>query len=160
MRKKAQAALEFLMTYGWAILLVIVVVGALYATGMLKPCRWTGPQVREFPLSEIKVEVVRITSDELVFRAYYQQAGNATLGTPLVSKIEGTADGNKIPLYPENVTVDQYWFTTSNPATFTIKLPSVSSGSCLDISLTLNYTKPGMEGTYTLASGRISGPVS
>ena len=33
---KAQAALEFLMTYGWAILIVIAVVAALYAMGIFK----------------------------------------------------------------------------------------------------------------------------
>lgn len=32
--KKAQAAMEYLMTYGWAILIVIVVVAALYAMGV------------------------------------------------------------------------------------------------------------------------------
>ncbi len=29
MRKKGQAAMEYLMTYGWAILIIIVVVGAV-----------------------------------------------------------------------------------------------------------------------------------
>jgi len=33
---KGQAALEFLMTYGWAILIVIAVVAALYAMGVFK----------------------------------------------------------------------------------------------------------------------------
>ncbi|MEM5853555.1 MAG: hypothetical protein QXG39_03020 [Candidatus Aenigmatarchaeota archaeon] len=33
---KAQAALEFLMTYGWAILIVIAVVAALYAMGIFR----------------------------------------------------------------------------------------------------------------------------
>ena len=36
-RKKAQAALEFLMTYGWAILVVLVAVGALAYFGVLSP---------------------------------------------------------------------------------------------------------------------------
>jgi hypothetical protein len=37
MRKiKAQAAMEYLMTYGWAILVVIVVVAALYAMGVFR----------------------------------------------------------------------------------------------------------------------------
>lgn len=31
---KAQAALEFLMTYGWAILIIIAVIAALYAMGV------------------------------------------------------------------------------------------------------------------------------
>ena len=37
MNNKAQAAMEFLMTYGWVILIVIVVVGALAASGILSP---------------------------------------------------------------------------------------------------------------------------
>jgi len=36
-RKKAQAAMEFLMTYGWAILVVLVVIGALAYFGVLSP---------------------------------------------------------------------------------------------------------------------------
>ena len=36
MRKKGQSAMEYLMTYGWAILIVIVVVAALYAMGVFK----------------------------------------------------------------------------------------------------------------------------
>ena len=35
--KKGQAALEFLMTYGWAILVVLVAVGALAYFGVLSP---------------------------------------------------------------------------------------------------------------------------
>ena len=37
MNKKSQAALEFLMTYGWAILVVLVAVGALAYFGVLSP---------------------------------------------------------------------------------------------------------------------------
>ena len=35
--RKAQAALEFLMTYGWAILVVLVSIGALAYFGVLSP---------------------------------------------------------------------------------------------------------------------------
>lgn len=34
MKRKGQAAMEFLTTYGWAFLVIIVVVGALYAFGV------------------------------------------------------------------------------------------------------------------------------
>lgn len=40
MRKKAQAAMEFLMTYGWAILVVLVAIGALAYFGVLTPERF------------------------------------------------------------------------------------------------------------------------
>ncbi|MBU5689100.1 MAG: hypothetical protein KQA41_02655 [Candidatus Aenigmarchaeota archaeon] len=36
MKKKAQAAMEYLMTYGWAILIIVVVIAALYAMGVFK----------------------------------------------------------------------------------------------------------------------------
>ena len=36
MTRKAQAAMEFLMTYGWAILVVLVAIGALAYFGVLK----------------------------------------------------------------------------------------------------------------------------
>ncbi len=40
MKKKGQAAMEFLMTYGWAILVVLVAIGALAYFGVLNPSRF------------------------------------------------------------------------------------------------------------------------
>jgi hypothetical protein len=37
--RKSQAALEFLMTYGWAILIILIVIGALAYFGVLNPQR-------------------------------------------------------------------------------------------------------------------------
>ncbi|HLD12893.1 MAG TPA: hypothetical protein VJB87_04855 [Candidatus Nanoarchaeia archaeon] len=39
MSKRGQAALEFLMTYGWAILIVLIAIGALAYFGVLNPQR-------------------------------------------------------------------------------------------------------------------------
>ncbi len=38
--KKGQAAMEFLMTYGWAILVVLVAIGALAYFGVLSPSKF------------------------------------------------------------------------------------------------------------------------
>jgi len=38
--KKAQAAMEFLMTYGWAILVVLIVIASLAYFGVLNPTRF------------------------------------------------------------------------------------------------------------------------
>ena len=40
MHKKAQAAMEFLMTYGWAVLVVLAAIGALAYFGVLSPDRF------------------------------------------------------------------------------------------------------------------------
>jgi hypothetical protein len=37
-----ESAVEFLMTYGWAILIVVVVVGALFVMGVFNPEAFTG----------------------------------------------------------------------------------------------------------------------
>jgi len=50
MFKKAQAAMEFLMTYGWAILVVLVVIGALSYFGVLSPATLL-PEKCTFPVS-------------------------------------------------------------------------------------------------------------
>ena len=41
MAKKGQGALEYLMTYGWALLVIVIVVAALYAMGILNPATYT-----------------------------------------------------------------------------------------------------------------------
>jgi len=48
MRKKGQAAMEFLMTYGWAILVVIAAIAALAYFGVLDPARLL-PERCQFP---------------------------------------------------------------------------------------------------------------
>jgi hypothetical protein len=48
MFKKAQAAMEFLMTYGWAILVVLAAIGALAYFGVLSPGNLL-PEKCEFP---------------------------------------------------------------------------------------------------------------
>jgi len=44
--KKGQAAMEFLMTYGWAILVVLVAIGALAYFGVLNPDKLLPNQCR------------------------------------------------------------------------------------------------------------------
>jgi len=44
MNKKGQSALEFLMTYGWAILVVLAAIGALAYFGVLSPTNFLPDQ--------------------------------------------------------------------------------------------------------------------
>lgn len=47
--KKGQSALEFLMTYGWAILVVLIAIGALAYFGVLNPARFLPSSCIIFP---------------------------------------------------------------------------------------------------------------
>ena len=44
MQKKGQAAMEFLMTYGWALLVVLIAIGALAFFGVLNPSKFLPSQ--------------------------------------------------------------------------------------------------------------------
>jgi uncharacterized protein (UPF0333 family) len=59
MNKKAQSALEYLLTYGWAILIVIIVGASLYALGVFNPGTFTGKRTTgftQFQLVDQKVD--------------------------------------------------------------------------------------------------------
>lgn len=74
MQRKGQAAMEFLMTYGWAILVVLAAIGALayfgvFSTGSLLPDRCTA--AAGFSCVDMKVDS---TDDEVRF-AIIQNTG-------------------------------------------------------------------------------------
>ncbi len=39
-KRRAQGALEYLITYGWAILIIVIIGGALFALGVFNPSSW------------------------------------------------------------------------------------------------------------------------
>ena len=65
MEKRGQAAMEFLMTYGWAILVVLIAIGALAYFGVLNPSRFLpssctlipGLDCTEFKVDDSDVQV-------------------------------------------------------------------------------------------------------
>ena len=59
--KKAQAAMEFIMTYGWAILVVLMAIGALAYFGVLSPARFL-PETCTFPAGTDCVDKATIIS--------------------------------------------------------------------------------------------------
>jgi len=62
--RKSQAAMEFLMTYGWAILVVLVAIGALAYFGVLSPDKFL-PAKCQLPAgiacTDFKVEPTQVT---------------------------------------------------------------------------------------------------
>jgi len=40
--KKGQTALEYLVTYGWAILAIVIIAAVLWYFGVFNPSKWTG----------------------------------------------------------------------------------------------------------------------
>jgi len=59
---KSQAAMEFLMTYGWALLVVIIVIAALAVFGLLNPNRFL-PEKCEFGPGITCIDFNAVTDD-------------------------------------------------------------------------------------------------
>ena len=61
MFKKGQAAMEFLMTYGWAILVVLIALGALFYLGVFNPKTGNSYQVTApFSAQDLKVDTTGV----------------------------------------------------------------------------------------------------
>jgi hypothetical protein len=67
-KKRGQAALEFLMTYGWAILVVLAAIGALAYFGVIKPERFLPEKCTIAPGIDCAGFDIRTTSAELSLR--------------------------------------------------------------------------------------------
>lgn len=150
---KAQAALEFLMTYGWAILIVVIVVGALFALGLTSPCKWVGTQVREFADFRIDPSTIRFdtATDTLSFDMSRLKPDSVSLTAISVS---GDATGSTVtsPTLPTTVTSTSARYTVSSLTN------TKTAGDCYTVDVTLTYDVTTAAGAQSFTSaGKISG---
>src|SRR3989344_7880527 len=68
MKTKGQAAMEFLMTYGWAILVVLIAIGALAYFGVLSPQKFLPKSCTVGPGFSCEDAIVTTTGVDLVLR--------------------------------------------------------------------------------------------
>jgi hypothetical protein len=149
--RKAQSAMEYLMTYGWAILIVIIVAAALFALGVFNPSTYTGRAATGF--------------GELGAPADWQYA--ASTGTPATSTFTVVLKnqvGQGITV--SNVTTVQGCYdATSTPisagstASFGITgCTPKSKGESYSETVTVTYAVAG--GLARTASGTLTGTVA
>ena len=154
--KKGQTALEYLMTYGWAILIVIVVVAALYALGLTKPCRWTGTQIREFADFKVDNPKYDFTTRTISFDISYLKPQTVKLDGVSVT---GDASGVTIDPTSQLQVGDEI---TSTPKRLVLSgTLTKSSGDCYSLEITLIYRVQVAGGEETFSTvGKISGVAS
>ena len=63
--KKGQSALEYLMTYGWAILIIIIVGGVLYYYGVFSPSKLVGESKVGFSKVQVDTWAIDTGAQEL-----------------------------------------------------------------------------------------------
>jgi len=145
---KGQNALEYLMTYGWAILIVIIVVGALYALGLTQPCKWVGTQVREFADFKVENPQYVASTDTLSFDVSRLKPDSVTLRS---INVTGDAPGNSGTLSaPLNTTATRYTVTGLGG--------NKNAGDCYTVEVRLNYDVTTAGGSTAFSTtGKISG---
>jgi len=152
--KKGQTALEYLMTYGWAILIVIVVVAALYSLGLTKPCRWVGTQVTGF--GEVAVSSVKFNSTgDIIFYLQRQKPGDVNV-TGI--QFNSSANGNDYKTFSPPVKL-------TSGASATKFDPAVTGGTgvvgdCYAIDVIIKYDDLSVTPAAAHeTSGRITGTI-
>ncbi len=148
--KKAQAGLDFLMTYGWALLLIVLVVGALFALGIFDVGSFLGSKASGF--AQLSPVGWRLSSVGALTVMLENHAGthvnvtaiNATMGTETVNY--GTAFTMATGAQSSTTTVG----TFSSPG---------SVGDSYSIEVVISYIDTSTGFQY-VDSGTVTGRVS
>ncbi|MEK6908907.1 MAG: hypothetical protein AABX23_02545 [Nanoarchaeota archaeon] len=152
MRRKGQAAVEFLMTYGWAILAAVIAIGVLAYFGVFSPGKY-------------------VTDSAIVTAPFYINAQNiqadvnGSSGIVMELRNNGGEDLTVTSITVDGATVDCTTGTISTavlpstPQSFTIDCtPALVTGQTYKGDITISYVKFGS--TVALAStGTIAGKI-
>lgn len=140
--KKGQAAMEFLMTYGWAILVVLVAIGALAYFGVLSPGKYLPEQCIIGP--GFSCDAFKIVGTNGAAEIIVRNGGTdeLTLVSMVLTKIGGTAV--TLACDPAIVPVGS---TTS--CTATNDNLKGSAGEAFKGDMAFTYTAAGMAHTKT-----------
>ncbi|MFH1291248.1 MAG: hypothetical protein ABIH79_01700 [archaeon] len=140
--KKGQAALEFLMTYGWAILAAIIVIGAL---GSYFYFNQTG------------------SSSIFVNAPFYGVASSAsedTVNLEIMNKGGETLSSVTVNITGKGCTQDTSFDGTSKAAQIvTLTCTDANSGTTFSGDVVITYLRPGSSLPLT-STGSVSAPVA
>jgi TRAP-type C4-dicarboxylate transport system permease large subunit len=135
---KGQTALEYLITYGWAILVILVVLAVLWYYGIFNPARWAGESVTEGSAFKIVDKNLQVGTLKL-------SLGNKAGTTVTINSINVSGDVYNTALFvtglPETVVAG-----ANIVGTYEIPVEGLSAGSVgsfARFTVTVNYDVVG-----------------
>jgi len=170
--KKGQAAMEFLMTYGWAILVVIAAIAALAYFGVLDPAKLL-PERCSFPAgmdcfdkASVVGETLPANNDGTVTVALRNNIAFPVVVSSIVSTLNDavtpvcTVNGATIDYDDGNGYVAPSALEIRNNAVFRVRLNGcdIASGDKFDARVIINYQN-SESGLSNAAVGDIRGRV-
>ena len=145
--------MEYLMTYGWAILIVIIVGAALYALGIFNPATYTQSTATGFTNFQVPTGGWQLNSSGTLTLIVKNMAGSNIDITSVTADYAGSTQSNS--------TVVGGTFAPGSSKTIVIEgFTSPTAGSSYSVPVTITYTNldTGLPGFSS--SGTVTGTVS
>ena len=146
---RGQAALEFMMTYGWAILVVLAAIGALSYFGVLNPSRFTPDTcLASAPFSCPGKPVVSATAGTILFSVVNGQGYsiNLTDNVKLSGGLNCTGAAVPVAICSQGTTNcysnDSYLIASGQGVTVSITGCTFTNVNIVKGDATFNYTNP------------------
>ncbi|MBI4173702.1 MAG: hypothetical protein HY519_03195 [Candidatus Aenigmarchaeota archaeon] len=149
--RKAQAAMEYLMTYGWAIIIIIIVAAALYYLNVFSPP--TTQVASGFTGFTVPTGGWSLSSGGQLTVLLRNAVGSRITVTAMSATISGTTAS--LTPAPANMTVNNQTTFRTGAADFS----SRTAGSAYSGTVTVTYTNTDTGLTFT-STGSLSGAVS
>ncbi len=144
--------MEYLMTYGWAILIVIIVAAALYALGVFNPATWTGTRATGFANIGSPVDWIYQNSGEFNITLKNSLGSPITISSVTAACGSAGADVTLVNMSTQTVgagSTIEYFTNVTNCAPLT-------AGSSYSTQVEVQYTKSGGQYTQT-DTGTVTG---
>ena len=156
MTKSGQSALEYMMTYGWAILIIVIVAVILYSMGIFNPASSISSTITGFSATPVSNAIC--TANGVLRLAVGDTVGHRIL----IKNISATSNG-KTEVFTPTSTVDPNPIITSGN-TYIFSIPNVcpAAGTRFSANVNINYTEPTTSfstSQYT-STGTVTGTVS
>jgi len=138
---KGQTALEYLITYGWAILVILVVLAVLWYYGVFNPAKWSGESVSEgsaFKVVDKKLDATTKTLS-LLF-------GDKTGSQTIISQVDVSVDltGTVVVLPAVGTIPAGGQMAAASPIIVPLTLPAtITAGSFYKFTVTTTYQAAG-----------------
>ncbi|MBI4021546.1 MAG: hypothetical protein HY369_04850 [Candidatus Aenigmarchaeota archaeon] len=153
--RKGQSAMEYLMTYGWAILIVIIVAAVLFSLGVFDPATYTTTAAVGFSGFNVPSGGFQLSSGGTLT----VQMTNGVGATIRIAGAEAVVGATKA----SNTSAINGQQNVAPGDTITITIPSLgtkTAGSAYTADVKINFTNinTGLDGFKT--TGTLSGTVS
>lgn len=156
MNRKGQAALDFLMTYGWAIALVVIIAAVLFALGIFDVSNFTGSRAAGF--SGVAVSGWNFNSAGTMSMKFSNQVGTQVR----IDQVNVTIGQNSTSLsgLPITLNTGEASSTLSTPTGNATAFGSQTAGTGYTAKVNILYTDTNSGFVYTTSgtlTGRIAG---